>query len=144
MHRIARLSSFRAVAVLPVQVCTTRRVDWLPFCRAISISIFRHKHVNTQFLVDVFGLSLEEARAKLETTAGDLATATKIVHLELLAKARALARHDGKNMGLGLSEDTVSSSRSPRPRLGTEDLLSSPPPKPRVGRTLSEDLVLCP
>ena len=132
MHRISRLGSFRAVAVLPVQVCTTRRVEWLPVCRVFSISIFRHKHVNTQFLVDVFGLSVEEARIKLETTAGDLARATKNVHLELLAKERVLAMlvpmHDGKNEGLGLSEDDV----------------SSPPPNPKLGRSLTEDLVLCP
>jgi len=44
-----------------------------------------------QFLVDVFGLSREEAHTKFTETGGDLTRAAKNIHRELIGKERMMS-----------------------------------------------------
>ena len=98
---------------------------------------------DVQFLVELFGVSLKEARARLGAAAGDLLTAAKSVHLELLAKERALATpapiNDGRNKRLVLYQDN-DSSPPPAPRL-QKSMSADARPTPRR-RSLSADLVV--
>ena len=76
---------------------------------------------HTQFLVDVFGLSKEEAHLKY-SEAGNFAMAVKNVHLEKLEKERALSMLSrGQNQPIERSE--ADEQHTGRPRSLTKELV---------------------
>ena len=133
-----------------VRVCHVRVICMHICMRAVAYTHILTQPLYVQFLMEVFGISSDEARDHL-TTRGDLTKAAKNIHREELARERALTMRENEDDWANVSRKESSGAVPPKLKRSSslEKSLSSPArtptrARPKIIKSLSQELLRSP